>query len=331
LKPRAFLWLCGAAALVVVLAWLASQREHGAAAPDVPASPIAAAGSGPSAHSPDPAAAPPALPDSLRGSEPDGTYTLDERGRLLPSPDVLRRFDYHLAGSGEEPLAAAIARIEAEIAATLSPEAAADARALLAGYLAYRDAARALHAEGLDPADLDTRMQRLRELRREHFGAETSALLFAEDETFARYALERVRIARDPDLEAAERAARLEALEAELPEAMRAQRERARLPSDLAREEEALRASGAGDAAIRELREERVGPEAALRLESLDATRRAWAERMTAYRQERDRLLADPDRASPEALATLRALHFTPAEIPRVEGLDRIDGVAPSS
>ncbi len=266
------------------------------------------------------------LPGSLRGTDVDGAYGLDAGGRFLPSPAVLRRFDYFLSASGEEPLAATRARIEADIESQLGPEAAAEARVLLDDYLAARDAARELHARGLAPRDLERRLQRVRELRREHFGAETSALLFGDEETLALAALERARIARDPALEDEERSRRLEAVDAGLPPSLARAQRASTLPLRLAREEAALRDAGSDPAAIRRLRESTVGADAADRLEALDAARRDWESRVQAYRRERDRLLAGPG-AGPDALETLRREHFDPPELARVRGLDRIDGI----
>ncbi|MDJ0850660.1 MAG: lipase secretion chaperone [Myxococcota bacterium] len=266
------------------------------------------------------------LPASLRGTDVDGAYSVDARGRFLPSPAVLRRFDYFLSVGGEEPEEVTRARIVADIEAGLPPRAAAEAVALLDDYLAYRRAGRELHARGLAPEDLERRLQRVRELRREFFGAERSALLFGEEEALALAALERARIARDPALDEAERARRLEAVDAELPASLGRSRRAATLPQRLARQEAALRDAGADPAAIRSLREAEVGAEAADRLEALDAARRAWEARVQAYRAERDRLLAAPD-ASADALEALRRAHFEPAELARVRGLDRIDGV----
>lgn len=266
----------------------------------------------------------PSLPRSLRGTAIDGAYPVDAAGRLRPSPDVLRRFDYFLSTSGEEPLEVTRARIEADIRAELGPEAAEDALDLLARYLAYREAARELQASGLADDDLETRLQRVRELRRAHFGKGTAPLLFEEQDRLAEAALERARIESDPSLDEDERRRRLEGVEASLPEALAQARARALLPLELAREEAALRESGADADAVRHLRESRVGAEAAQRLAALDAARDRFARRLGAYRVERDALLASDPEGDLEAL---RAAHFAPHELPRVRGLDRIDGV----
>ena len=268
------------------------------------------------------------LAASLAGSEADGALVIDGAGRFVPTPSALRLFDYFLSALREAPLERILAQIDAAIA-ELPESAQADARALLEAHLTYREAARGLHAEGLGDDDLEIRQQRLRELRREIFGGETAARLFDEEERMARVALELRRIERDPDLAPEEKAARRAVAEEELPANVRAARRRARAPAELARREAALRQEGATAGEIRALREERVGPEAADRLEALDARRAAWDGRVEAYRLERDLVLEAPatggDRAG--ALERLRRERFAGPELQRIRALDRIDGV----
>jgi lipase chaperone LimK len=329
--------LVAAGALLALLAvlwlWWGSGPEPAppaATAPRrAPAPPVAAPRTAPAAAPAVPPRAREPLPDSLRSTRADGAFTLDASGHLLPSPAILRRFDYYLSARGEEPLAAIRARIEADIAEALPPGAAVEARALLDHYLAYRAAARELHARGLAPGDLDTRLQRIRELRREHFGAGTARLLFEQEERLAEAALEQRRIELDPDLDPAERERRLEGVEAGLPPSLAAARAAATLPLRLQQDEAALRDAGADPAEIRRLREETVGVEAAERLEALDAHRREWERRLALYREQRDALLATRAPAA-DALEELRIRHFAPEELARVRGLDRIDGVAPA-
>ena len=272
-----------------------------------------------------------ALPASLAGSQVDGALLADASGRFVPTPSALHLFDYFLSATGEEGPAAIRARIEREIERQLPTSARAGARALLDGHLAFRQAARALHAGGLDAADLDTRHQRLRELRREHYGAATAHALFGEEEQVDRVALALRRVEQDPGLSDEQRAARREALIEELPPAVREAHRQATLPLDLARREDALRAEGASPGQVRALREALVGQEAADRLAALDAQRARWNERVAAWRLARDALLRDaesePARLA-EDLERLRAEHFAQAELARVRALDRMDGAA---
>lgn len=269
----------------------------------------------------------PPLPASLRGVEVAGGLPVDAEGHLVVVPAVLELFDFYLAATGEEPLAVIRARIEAAIDARLGPPARAEAHALLRDYLAYRESVRALAEGGGADLPLERRFQRLRELRRAHFGDAHAEALFAGEEARTRVDLARRRVAKDSSLTEAERAARLEALEAELPPEVRETRAAVRAATQLREAEARLREEGAGPAEIRALRERRLGPEGAERLAELDARRRAFQARYDAYRRERAALLAEPfesEAARQRGLEALRAARFEGPERRRVEALDGI-------
>jgi lipase chaperone LimK len=274
----------------------------------------------------------PPLPASLAGTRPDGALVRDTDGRFVPTHDALDLFDYFFSASGEEPDAQIRARIEAVIAAQLDDP--APALDLLDRYLGYRAEARALFAEENAAAlPLERRLQRIRELRRAHFG-DLAEALFAEEEERWRADIERLQVMHDPALADEERAARLAALDAELPESVREARDAAMAASSLRRDEARLRAEGASDAEIGALREARFGREAAERLAALDQARAAWHERVSAYRAERDRVAAlEPDDAVARdaAIAALREAQFHGAERLRIEALDRLEAQTAAS
>jgi lipase chaperone LimK len=276
-------------------------------------------------------AAGPAPSGSLAGTSSDGALVADASGRFLATPSALRLFDHFLSASGEAPPGSLLARIEAEIVGQLPASARDDARRLLDRHLAYREAARELHAEGLGEDDLDRRHQRLRELRREHFGPDSEAL-FGEEEQMARAALALRRVEQDPELSAEEKSARRAALQAELPEnVLRAHRE-ATLPAELARREQALLEAGATAGEFRALREEMVGAAAADRLEALDARRDAWNRRIEAYRLERDLALRTAPADDVAAVVErIRAERFDERERVRIRALDRSEGIGLTS
>jgi lipase chaperone LimK len=288
-----------------------------------------APGGPPVAPTPEPAP----LPGSLAGSEPDGGLVRDADGRFVPTRDALDLFDYFLAASGEEPDDRIRARIEAAIAARLDDP--APALELLDRYLAYRAEARELFADDFAATlPLERRLQRIRELRRAHFGEELADALFADEEEGWRVDLERLRVLHDPALAEDERAARLAALDAELPESVLEARAAATAALGLRRDEARLRAEGASEAELDTLREARFGPEAAARLAALDRARAEWNARVAAYRAERERVAAEaPDDAGAReaALAALRDAHFSGAERLRIEALDRLEAAGASA
>ncbi len=324
-RPARIAALC--APLLALAAVVAALRASGP-----PAAP---------APSPAPAAAAPALGPagepptrdvgrrSLRDALPTGALAVDADGHFVVDREALLFFESTLAILHEEPPEDAVRGLQGEIRDRLEPPAEAEALAFLDTFLGYREAAA---AELGDPAlarsaDLERRLQWIRELRREHFGAVLAERLFGEEEDAIRVRLEARRVAADPDLDEGERRARLAALEERYPEPVRAARARASAPLRHGLEEQALRESGAEEGEIRALRALHFGPEAAERLAELDRERARFDARLAAYRGERDALLAGvSDPAERDArLAALRARHFAPEEVDRVVLLDRID------
>ena len=262
------------------------------------------------------------LPASLEGTSPDGGVETDGFGHLRPSRELRQLFDYYLSASGEEPRRRINARIIAALRERLPSPAADEALSVLHHYLAYRRAVRRV------PPDLGT----AHDVRVRILGRDVAEAFFAVDEAAASFLLARRAVATDPDLAPAERDARLAALEARLPEPVRAWRAEAVTPLQLMHEEEALRASGGSDADIRALRERMVGADAADRLAALDQDRAAWQARVDEYRADRraideNRSLDAAGRAA--ARDELRASRFSEPEQLRVAALDRIAGFDP--
>jgi lipase chaperone LimK len=262
----------------------------------------------------------------LRDTDVDGGFSVGPAGHLAPNPDALALFDYFLAASGEEPLPQIVERIIAEIRQRLTDPAASEAIALLDQYLAYRTEIRELTSHSEPPHDLERRLQWLRELRNQHFGANTAAQLFGEQEAITLVDLERRRVAADPSLSDAERDQRLAALDDRLPPRVAEARHNARAPARAQREVAALRANGADDATVFAAREHSFGHDAATRLAELDERRRQWDARLSNYRSERDALVSESnavDTAQRSAeIDALRAQHFSEPEILRVRMLD---------
>ncbi|MEM9176232.1 MAG: lipase secretion chaperone, partial [Myxococcota bacterium] len=227
-------------ALVVGLALRPDDAKQGPATRQEPAPADVAApfvSSTPSEAPPEPP-----LPRSLRGTEEDGALVVDSAGRFVPTPDAIDLFDYYLAAAGEEPWAVTASRIRAAIARRLSGAAAQDAERLLDQYLAYRSEASAL-VTGRDVGqDFARRLQLLRELRREIFGASTARVLFGEEETRWFADLERRRILTDASRSPEDAAAALAAIEASEPAEVTASRASSRAHAALRADEARLRA-----------------------------------------------------------------------------------------
>lgn len=267
-------------------------------------------------------------PQSLRDTEQDGALGVDADGHLLVNAELRRFFEYWAAASGEEPDGRLRARLTAAIHARLDGVAEAEALAMLERFDTYRERGRELAERGDAPAELAARAEAVRQLRREMFGERDAAALFGDDEALVAAVLAERRISADTSLSEQQRAEQLAAVDAGLPESIRATRRATTEPQRLARDEAALRMQGGSPEAIQALRAERVGEQAAARLAALDAQRAAWQERLASYRAARAGI--DADRALDEsqrqtAIAALRAQHFSGPELLRVDALDALE------
>jgi lipase chaperone LimK len=328
--------------LVPTLAWPPSGEppSAGAGSPtgDADTAPASASRVGAARHegAPGPGRGdhPAELPGSLRGTDVVGGFVVGEDGHLRPTPDALALFDYYLAASGEEPLASLRARIVDAIHARLDGVAADEAVALLDDYLGLRAELRALAEAGEPPHDLERRLQWIRELRRERLGPETADALFGREEATMAVDLERRRIALDDSIDEATRTERLAALEAELPEDVRAARARARAPARTHERVEALRDAGASEAEIFAVRAEQFGAEAAERLAALDARQAEWNARLEAFRRERAEIESAEAGLAPEEvdgeLEALLHAHFDEHELRRVRMIEALHARADS-
>ena len=338
--------LVGSIVVAALIAfWLTTDGEDPAGLPAVPAAvapgeraTAAAAGAEPTLSAAAPAESVESvealarrpLPESLRGTDIAGGLTVDANGNFVPTPDAIALFDYFLAARGEESEAVIRARIIALIRGRLDGDAMTDAGALLDTYLGFRDELRRLAAASEAPSDPEQRLQWLRELRRKHFGEAVAESLFGAGEEVERIDLARRRIALDSSIEPEERRERLDALDEQLPESVRAARRSAPAPQRAHDEIEALRQAGGSDAEIFALREQRFGREAAERLAGFDAARESWEERLEIYQAERDQLLSRAyvsELSAGEregALESIRREHFDGYELERVRVLDRL-------
>ncbi|HYD50734.1 MAG TPA: lipase secretion chaperone [Terriglobales bacterium] len=265
----------------------------------------------------------PPPPRSLDDTAVDGELTLDANGGLLPSPEVRKFFDYFLSAAGEETAQHTYTRIVGAIRARLRGAAATEAVALLDRYIEYRRRLRQLYQrDGAATTDLVARLAEVRAIRRAVLGEAAAAAMFGEEERVQEIALQRRALIADATLSEAQKEQRLNQLEADLPEPVRAAAAESLAPLRLQRDEAELRAAGGDENEIRSLRESYFGAEAAERLARLDGEEARWQERVAAYQQARRALLARSDfddAARQRALDQLLRERFSATERLRIE------------
>ncbi len=229
--------VCLGATLLALVAWWAALPRRPTARPRLVAPPARAAGlaaatettptAAPSPLAPA-AAAPAALAParSLRGTEIDGALEVDGAGRFLATPRALQLFDYLATTEGEKDAATIRAEVRAAAEQRLPVAEVERALALYDRYLAYRQALQAALERAPPGAGARVALAIARATRAELFGSDDAERLFAADDALAEVTLARAELAVRDDLDPAERAARLAALEQRLPEAMRQARAR---------------------------------------------------------------------------------------------------------
>ncbi|HYD93798.1 MAG TPA: lipase secretion chaperone [Noviherbaspirillum sp.] len=313
--------LIGAAALGAAVAWFGLQWLQPEHPPQTP-----------------PQAAPDLFPfvRSLQGTVPDGRIDSTLAAEQVASAELVRLFDYYLSAVGETPVDAIRAEIERELGQRLKPEAAAEARRLLARYIDYKRAlveveksAQANAQAGGSAQAVRARFAQMQEARRHHFSEREMQAMFADSDATDLDAIARLEVMQDADLTEEQKRERLAQLDAALPAPLREARE---APLRVVRLEEAaqkMRAQGASEDDIYRMRAAALSPEAAARMAQVDREEQEWAGRIAAYLAERKRLLAAAGPLAAEErdgmLAQLRQARFSPEEQRRLPAYEPQD------
>lgn len=264
---------------------------------------------------------------SLRGTEVDGGVSFDANGNVLLDAGLRRLFDYHLSLIGERDPAQIRQLLKDHLLGRYGPQHAQSVLRYFDRYVGYlQRLADSKIGQSMDPQD---RLAKVAALRRQMLGDEMASAFFAEEEALAALTLERMAIAADSRLTAAQKSQRLAALD-------RSQGYTARAEADIASiiADQNLRLDRANASADRRTAEREAlwGREAAGRLARLDEQRAQWDARIEQYLFARSRIDADRSlspAARAQALAALRAQRFDAAEQRRIASLEAIGQLRP--
>jgi lipase chaperone LimK len=276
------------------------------------------------------------LPVSLAGSMPP-RLPLDERGHLRKARGVRDFFDYFLTARNQMPPAALDALVHKEIAAQLDgTKAQREALDVWQRYMAYLKALDSLAQLSAPPSSdttnergLDAMRSSLDErasLASRSLGVDWSEAFFGPDWRHARYTIERWRIQRDPTLTDAQKAARLQALQASLPPEQRAALERDERAQARVMAVAKLGQQGMTLDRLRAKATLEFGPQAAERIVDIQQDDDAWRAKYADYSAQRARIdETAPSPAEREAqVALLRQRMFKdPAQALRAAALDQ--------
>jgi lipase chaperone LimK len=291
-----------------------------------------------------------ALPASLDGSTPPRLPT-DGRGHLARTRAVRDFFDYFLTAQDEVSSATLDALVRRQIAAQLDGTPAADeALDVWQRYNAYRHALgqwpqssptpAPAPAQSTSAAKIDLDALQLALDQRDALGVrlmgEWNTPFFGGESQQQHTDLARLRIASDPTLSDAQKAARLAALDAAQPTETRTALERTREQQSaldaISQAQQQARQPGGSLDTMRAQITQTLGPEAAERAVQMQQADDAWQARYADYARQRDEIDRQdvPPQQRDAQIAQLRQQFFSnPGDAMRAASLDR--GRAPGS
>ena len=266
---------------------------------------------------------------SHEGTQPDGDLRATPgRGNTsadsapLAYGELRRLFDYYLSAQGEQNLAAITLQIQTELDRRLEAGQAKKARRLLDLYLNFKRALVDLEAKpGLAGNAVDAIRQRMlaqQDLRTQYFTPEEIDAMFGFEDAMDTDAVARLTISQDPKLSATEKQKQLAALDANMPPALRTEREASLAVVRVEQRASDMRAKGASDDDVYRMRAQALDAPAAGRLAELDQEEAAWKRRIATYLDARNQLLksqanaSDSERA--KALTQLQQAQFSEDE-----------------
>lgn len=275
------------------------------------------------------------LPNSLRGTDLDGGFLLDDLGHLVVDKSVKRLFDYLLGTVGERSLEELQVSLQGLIESNLPEPARSEALSVLNNYLSYKQAVSDLQQESgqinsLNPSvdqlgTLEDRLARLHELRQNYLGQQVADAFYLEQEAVDQYTLGKLKVMNNAGLSASEKSSQLGDLERLLPAQVRESRQQVMKSEQLEDRLSLLRQEGASQEDIFLARAEVLGTEQASKFAELDQKREDFQNRLLAYRNERHHLIAANLSPADETLAVarLREQYFNPVEVKKVIVMDR--------
>lgn len=269
------------------------------------------------------------LPASLSGVHHGIVLHTDARGHLVIDANLLRLADFFLSALGEEDIRQVLARIHYDLATQLQEPALAEARDIVRRYVDYKldlariDTPAPAHGEAAYVQSLGERLERMQQLRLTYFSPAEIQAFFGLEDAEDDYMKQKLAIARNTRSSPLEKQQQTAALEASLPEELRAMRARVSRDSDVYAETKQMKTDGATAEALYQYRARELGEDAARNLARLDEEQAAWQRRLDEFSAQRQQLLASG--MSPQdqqaQLQTYLESHFDNLEQKRVMAL----------
>ncbi|MGI1679058.1 MAG: hypothetical protein K6L75_10025 [Cellvibrionaceae bacterium] len=257
----------------------------------------------------------------------DGNINLDLQGGLIYDQELRDLLDFFIglsSTSHELPILKS-ALMQYLIDRDYSKKIIADVMDDMSRYLDYRKAVVNLDMMSVDNVGIASLFDELYRLRRFHLGREMADGFFFEEEASNKYIVERQKIlmtnmSTSPD----EKNIKLQMLQQELPVSIVNARDKAIKITDVRREVIDLKEKGASEFDVYQIRQNRLGGEAAQRLAELDEKRRQWNKKLKNYKQEKNKLFSNTQLQESDlliAIHDLQSQYFSETEIIRVNAL----------
>jgi lipase chaperone LimK len=268
------------------------------------------------------------IPQSLEGIDLNIELPLDSEGNLIVGMELKDLFELYLSATGEEELDDILLRIQHALAQQLTTPALEQGYDALKRFIDYKVELANLEQQPLDNtrSELENIRQQkeiLAAIQQEYFSPAENEALFAAETEYDAFMLEHLTIQQNEQLSSAEKQQQVEALEASLPEEIRAGRESAMAPAKVYQQAEVMKSEGQAAAAIYQMRAQALGAEAATALAQLDQQRDQWQQRVTVFSSEHHSIstsgLSAEDQNS--AVNALLARDFDATESIRVRAL----------
>ena len=244
---------------------------------------------------------------SLRGTQPDGGVSVGFGGHLKPDMALRRLFDYYLVLLGETDLPGIRSLLHDDLLRRrLDPPLIDEVMASFDRYTRYQQAAVALANQPSLP--MDQQLIQVTALRRRILDDETAEAFYGDEQRRQQQSLQRLAIQSDPSLSPAEKARRLQAMNAAMPKAEQDAQAQISLGNTVQAQTAAFdTAQTDADTRYAE-RAQLFGDAAADRLQQLDQTRAQWQARLDAYTQQSQAIQADSALTSAQQQAALQQL-----------------------
>lgn len=267
---------------------------------------------------------------SLAGTDVNHNLSVDESQNLLADEGLKDMFEYFLSTLGEYELQQVIASIQETIKAELGEPARSQALDLLKRYIDYKIGIEELqqgfvvYDSGVNMLDkLIAQQSEIKTYRERFFDQVEYEAFFASEDIQNRFLIQQLKINSDETLTATEKQQHIEIASLELPEDIRATRQRAQQHALLSEQVRKMKADNAPVSEVYQLRENMLGSEAAAALADLDKRRAQWSQRLSSFSAERktvlDSSLSEQDKE--QSISELLAYHFDETERKRVSAL----------